>query len=225
MRRIILMLALVTAGEIVFGLAFNVPRFFRPTMLEVFEISNTELGDMFAAYGVAAMIAYFPGGAIADRFSARSLITTSLVATALGGVYMASIPNATGMKVLYAYFGFTTIFLFWGALIRATRDWGGQKSQGTAFGILEGGRGLVAAAVAFAGVLLLATSMPDNANLATAEQRLDGFRTVVLFYTAVTLLTAAFAWFSIPKESMGSDVEYNPLHGMGIVFRRPSTLR
>lgn len=221
MRRIVLMLALVTAGEVVFGLAFNVPRFFRPTMLEVFAISNTELGDMFAAYGVAAMIAYFPGGAIADRFSARSLITTSLVATALGGVYMASIPNATGMKVLYAYFGFTTIFLFWGALIRATRDWGGQTSQGTAFGILEGGRGLVAAAVAFAGVILLATSMPDNANLATAEQRLDGFRTVVLFYTAVTLLTAAFAWFSFPKESKGSDVEYNPVRGMGIVLRRP----
>jgi nitrate/nitrite transporter NarK len=215
------MLALVTAGEVVFGLAFNVPRFFRPTMLEVFGISNTELGDMFAAYGVAAMIAYFPGGAIADRFSARSLITTSLVATALGGVYMASIPNATGMKVLYAYFGFTTIFLFWGALIRATRDWGGQTSQGTAFGILEGGRGLVAAAVAFVGVILLAVSMPDNANLATAEQRLDGFRTVVLFCTAVTLLTAALTWFSIPKESMGSDVEYNPMRGMGIVFRRP----
>lgn len=221
MRRLFLMLALVTAGEIVFGLAFNVPRFFRPTMLEVFEISNTELGDMFAAYGVAAMIAYFPGGAIADRFSARSLITASLVATALGGVYMASIPSATGMKFLYAYFGFTTIFLFWGALIRATRAWGGQKSQGAAFGILEGGRGLVAAAVAFAGVILLAMYMPDNANLATAEQRLDGFRALVLFYTAVTLLTAVFAWFSFPKESRGSDVEYDPMRGMGIVFRRP----
>jgi len=32
MRRIIFMLALVAAGEIVFGLAFNVPRFFRPTV-------------------------------------------------------------------------------------------------------------------------------------------------------------------------------------------------
>ena len=69
MKRIVLMLALVIAGEIVFGLVFNVPRFFRPTMLQVFEISNTQLGDMFAVYGVAAMIAYFPGGALADRFS------------------------------------------------------------------------------------------------------------------------------------------------------------
>ena len=221
MRRLILMLALVTAGEIVFGLAFSIPRFFRPTMLEVFGISNTELGDIFAAYGVAAIIAYFPGGAIADRFSARSLITASLVATALGGVYMASIPSATGMKVLYAYFGLTTIFLFWGALIRATRNWGGRESQGTAFGILEGGRGLVAATAAFAGVALLAVYLPADANLATDEQRLNGFRAVILFYSAITLLTAAFSWFSFPKESRGSDVEYNPLRGMAIVLRRP----
>jgi hypothetical protein len=36
MQRIILMLALVVAGELIFGIPFNVPRFFRPTMLEVF---------------------------------------------------------------------------------------------------------------------------------------------------------------------------------------------
>jgi hypothetical protein len=52
MQRIVLMLALVIAGELVFGLPFNVPRFFRPTMLEVFGVSNTQLGDMFAVYGV-----------------------------------------------------------------------------------------------------------------------------------------------------------------------------
>lgn len=160
MRRITLMLALVIAGELVFGLAFNVPRFFRPTMLDVFGISNTQLGDMFAAYGVAAVIAYFPGGAIADRFSARSLIVVSLLSTAAGGLYMMTIPDAAAMTFLYGYWGFTTIFLFWGALIRATRDWGGDNSQGAAFGVLEGGRGLVAASVALAGVSILAFYLP-----------------------------------------------------------------
>ena len=75
MPRIILMLTLVIVGELIFAVPFNVPRFFRPTMLEVFGWSNTQLGDMFAVYGVAAMLAYFPGGALADHFSARSLIS------------------------------------------------------------------------------------------------------------------------------------------------------
>jgi MFS transporter, GlpU family, inner membrane protein len=221
MPRILLMLALVVAGELVFGLAFNIPRFFRPTMLDVFGFTNTQLGDMFAVYGVAAMLAYFPGGALADRFSARSLIVLSLFSTALGGAYMATIPGILGMQILYGYWGLTTIFLFWGALIRATRDWGGNQSQGIAFGVLEGGRGLVAALAASVGVTILAIYMPENVRLATAEERDAGFRMIVLLYSLLTFFAGIFAWFAIPGEKRGSDVEYNPLSGMGIVLRRP----
>ena len=139
------MFSLVIAGELVFALPFNFPRFFRPSMLEAFGFTNTQLGDLFAVYGVTAMIAYFPGGALADHFSARTLMAGSLFATAAGGLYMSTFPGAVQMALLYGYWGFTTIFLFWGALIRATREWGGNSSQGVAFGILDGGRGVVAA--------------------------------------------------------------------------------
>ena len=118
------MLTLVIAGELIFGLAFNVPRFFRPTMLEAFGLTNTQLGDMFAFYGVMSMLSYFPGGTLADHFSARSLIAASLFSSAVGGLFMATFPGPTQMAFLYGYWGVTTILLFWGALIRATRDWG-----------------------------------------------------------------------------------------------------
>ncbi len=221
MPRILLMLALVIAGELVFGLAFNIPRFFRPTMLEVFGFTNTQLGDMFAVYGVAAMLAYFPGGALADKFSARSLIVLSLLSTSLGGVYMATIPGTTGMQILYGYWGLTTIFLFWGALIRTTRDWGGRQSQGIAFGILEGGRGIVAAVAALVAVNVLAFYMPENVRLATDDEREAGFQMIVLLYSLLTFLAGVFVWFAIPQKKRGSDVEFNPFKGMGIVLRRP----
>ncbi|MCJ7590289.1 MAG: MFS transporter [Woeseiaceae bacterium] len=221
MRRVVLMLALVFAGELVFGLVFNVPRFFRPTMLEVFGITNTELGDMFAVYGVIAMLAYFPGGAIADRYPARALIAVSLVATSVGGIYMATIPGVMGMQILYGYWGLTSIFLFWGALIRATRDWGGRQSQGVAFGILDGGRGLVAAFVAMIGVYILAFYLPDNARLATVEERETGFRLVVLFYTLLTFMSGVFSWYAIPEEERMDKAKCSPLKGMGAVLRRP----
>ena len=215
------MLALVIAGELVFGLPFNVPRFFRPTMLEVFGVSNTQLGDMFAVYGVTAMLAYFPGGALADHFSARSLITASMFATAIGGLYMATIPGNTAMALLYGYWGFTTIFLFWGALIRATRDWGGDKAQGAAFGLLEGGRGLVAASVAALAVTVLSLYLPDNARLGTPAEREAGFQTVILLYALVTFLAGIFSWFAIPASKMATDVEFDPLKGMTTVLQRP----
>jgi nitrate/nitrite transporter NarK len=215
------MVALVVAGELVFGLPFNVPRFFRPTMLEAFGLTNTQLGDMFAVYGIAAMLAYFPGGTLADHFSARSLMATSLFSTAVGGIYMATFPAPTQMAILYGYWGVTTIFLFWGALIRATRDWGGDKEQGIAFGILEGGRGLVAASVAAFCVSVLAFYMPDNARLATVEERAAGFRTVILLYSFFTFLAGVLAWYAIPATKKGSDVEFNPIKGMSKVLRKP----
>ncbi len=56
MHRYVTMLALIVAGEIVFGLPFHTARFFRPTLLEVFGFTNTQLGDLFAHYGETAMI-------------------------------------------------------------------------------------------------------------------------------------------------------------------------
>ncbi len=61
------MLALVVAGEAVFGLPFHVIRFFRPAVLDVFGFTNTQLGAVMATYGVVATLSYFPGGPLADR--------------------------------------------------------------------------------------------------------------------------------------------------------------
>ena len=221
MPRYFLMISLVVAGELVFGLPFNIARVFRPTLLEVFGFTNTQLGDLFAVYGITALLGYLPGGALADRFSARSLMSFSLFSTAAGGIYMATIPGAVEMAVLYGYWGVTTIFLFWGALIRATREWGGDNSQGLAFGILEGGRGLVAAIVAFVAVNLFAFYMPENANLATEQQRVTGFRTIILYYSAATFLAGLFTWYTIPVVKRARRIEYNPLQGMGLVLRKP----
>ena len=85
------MATLIIAGEAVFTLPFHVARFFRPAVLQVFELSNTELGAVQAAYGVVAMLAYFPGGPLADRFPARRLLTASLLATSVGGLYFATL--------------------------------------------------------------------------------------------------------------------------------------
>ncbi len=215
------MFALVVAGEIVFGLPFHTARFFRPTLLEVFGFTNTELGDLFAIYGITAMISYFPGGALADRFPARSLLTASLFATGVGGLFMATIPPALPMGLLYGFWGITTIFLFWGALIRATREWGGESTQGVAFGILEGGRGLVAALLASLALAVFASIMPENANLASDGVRRDGMRSIILVYTASAFVAGLLTWFTVPVPDAAGHISRHPLQGMARVLRRP----
>jgi len=219
--RAFLMLTLVLAGEIVFGLPFHTARFYRPTLLEAFGFSNTQLGDVFAVYGVLAMIAYFPGGALADRFPARGLLSASLVATGLGGFYMMTYPGFVGMAVLYGYWGMTTILLFWSALIRATREWGGDNAQGAAFGVLEGGRGIVAALLATIGVGVFAVAMPDNVALASNEERRAAFASVILLYSLASIATAALVWYVVPPRKHAGDSSAGLLRAATAVLWRP----
>ena len=215
------MTALIIAGEMIFALPFHTQRFFRATMLEAFDISNTQLGDMFAAYGVTAMLSYLFGGPFADRYSARSLMIASLVLTAFGGFYMATFPSAWEMSVLYGFWGVTSVFLFWAALIKATRDWGGVASQGIAFGILDGGRGLAAAIFAAIAVGILILYLPTETALVTDLDRRAGLRSIILYYSLITLLCAGIVWFLVPHVRGTVSEHRNPFVGIPEVIRRP----
>ena len=144
-KRTLILVTLMIAGEVIFLLPFVVARIFRPTFLKVFEISNLQLGTAFSLYGVIAMVSYFAGGPMADRFSPRILMTVSLILTAIGGFFMALIPSLLGLTLLYGFWGISTIFLYWAASVKVIRQFGGNTTQGRAFGLVDGGRGLVAA--------------------------------------------------------------------------------
>ncbi len=211
---------LVFAGEIIFSLPFHVARFFRPALLDVFDLTNTQLGDVFAIYGIMAMISYFPGGVLADRFSARKLMAASLSATALGGIYFARIPGIPGLSVLFGFWGATTILMFWAALIKATREWGGRLAQGKAFGILDGGRGLMAAGAATLAVMLFSRFLPDVAADAGLLQRKEALRAVIWFYTALTFVAAVLVWFFITDTKQKKEKSpANLFQDIGKVFR------
>ncbi|MEQ8278877.1 MAG: MFS transporter [Deltaproteobacteria bacterium] len=199
------MLALIVAGEAIFGLPFHLIRFFRPTVLAVFGFSNVDIGELFAAYGVVAMISYFPGGPLADRFSARRLMTASLLLTGLSGFFFATLPALGPLTVLYGFFGATTILLFWAAMIRATRELGGTDNQGVAFGILDGGRGLFAAGLASIALVPFSLALGDDPTQADPAAREAAMRNVIYLYTASTLAAAALVWFFVPESKADAD--------------------
>jgi nitrate/nitrite transporter NarK len=191
------MLGLIIAGEAVFLLPYYPARFFRPTVLEVLDLSNTELGAAQGVYGILAMAGYFLGGPLADRFPARNLLATSLWATAAGGLYMATFPGYRGALILWGFFGVTTILFFWAALIRATRDWGGHDTQGRAYGLLDGGRGLLGAVLTSIGVVIFGLAFPDGYGVASFEDKQEALRVVIYGFTAVTAATGVFVWFVV----------------------------
>lgn len=224
LRQSLIILALIVAGETAFFLPFVLPRVFRPTLLDVLDLTNLELGIAFSVYGVVAMLAYFPGGLLADRFPTRNLMVFALLATSIGGLMMASIPPLGALRMLYGFWGVTTILLFWAPLIRATRAWCGAKLPGRAFGILEGGRGLVSAMIGSGAVALFAFFMPDEVHSATPEQRANAFRQVTLLFSGITLTAAVVVWFALPRRSKVPPEFQNQFEpkGVGRVLRMPT---
>ena len=200
-RRITNMLILVLAGEIIFGLPFHLARFFRPTYLDVFNISNTNLGDVYAVYGLTAMISYFFGGMLADKYSPRILMSLSLVLTSIGGFFISTIPELSSIFIIYGYWGITTIFLFWSAMIKATKDWGGEYSQGKAFGILDGGRGLFATIVSLVAIYLFTAFLTQEVTFADPSEKRKAFQSVIILYSSLTLLIGIIVWLFLPDNN------------------------
>ena len=220
-NRWLTLFCLVFAGEIIFSLPFHITRFFRYTFLEVFGFSNAELGDIFAVYGILALLAYFPGGAIADHFSARKLMALSLLATGIGGLFMAQIPGFWSMAVLFGYWGLTSILLFWAALIKTTREWGGEFKQGSAFGILDGGRGLIAAMTASVAVWILAMWLPADLEALTPAERVYALQSVIYFYSFMTLSAAVLVWLIIPHGDRSTVARVPVWAGISSVMNNP----
>lgn len=217
------LLSLVIAGEAIFALPFVLPRVFRPTLLDVFGLTNLELGWMFSVYGVLAMIAYGLGGPLADRFSPRRMMAIALASTAAGGAVLSRVPGPGVLAPLYAWWGLTTILLFWAPLIRATRELGGAAGQGRAFGLLDGGRGLLAAGLASLAVALFGALLPVDAATASLAARRDAFVGVIWLFTGLTALAAALVCLALPESAPRAEGEDDqPLFaGLAALARTP----
>ncbi|WP_318309014.1 MFS transporter [Flagellimonas crocea] len=191
---------LILSGEAIFILPFVFPRVFRPTVLDVLELENVELGLCFSVYGLVAMVSYVLGGPLADKYQPRKLIAIALWMTALGGFVFAQYPDMWVLQMVYGWWGFTTIFLFWAAMIKATRIWGGTNSQGKAFGFLDGGRGLTGGLFSLLGVVVFSFFLSESPEVADLNDRKEAFTYVIYSASIIIILIGILVWFFMKTD-------------------------
>ena len=167
------------AAESIYILPYVLARVFRPTFLDVFNLTNLELGGLFSIYGIVAFFSYLYGGVLADRYSPRKLLSISLIFTSLGGLIMMTYPSYFIMQLLFAYWGFTTVFIFWAPMLKATRAIGGVKMQGKTFSFLDGGRGVVASSIGLIGVLIFSVLITEDVSSLTLSEKQEVFKYVI----------------------------------------------
>ena len=177
------MALLCLSGSIIFWLPYFSEIFYVP-MQEAFGFSHAQMGALMTVFGTVSFLGYFPGGWLADYYSPRKLITTGLVITSTGGFVFSTIPSFTVTIVIYGVWGLSGAFIFWAAMIKATRNWAAEDEQGKAFGALEGGRNIVDLASTSCLLAIFAFRGGDGAAL----------NDPILALSAACLLLAVLVW-------------------------------
>ena len=181
------MTILCLSGGLIFTLPFLREVYYEP-MRDAFGFTNTQLGVMMSVFGGFALGGYFPGGWLADQSSPHRLISLSMVITGGFGFYFMTFPGYIACIIIHAIWGFTSSFVFWGALIRSTRNWADEDSQGRGFGILESGRGGTEILTATACLALFTMFGAAESALAT----------VIQIISVSNVALGVLAWFFLP---------------------------
>ena len=121
------------------------------------------------------------------------------------------------LVALYAFWGFTSLFAFWPACVKAVRILSSSEDQGKAFGWFEGGRGVAAAimtplAVAAFRIGLHASHMDDKV----------GMRYVIIFYSILTVLVGLLVFWKMRDGSTIEASEKITFKDLGKVMKMPA---
>ncbi|MBA4701405.1 MAG: MFS transporter [Ruminococcus sp.] len=142
------LLLLAAGAGIIFQLPYIRETFYVPIQ-NAMNLTNAQMGLLSSGYATMATLSYFVGGIIADKFSARKLLTFSFIATGILGLWFSTFPGYTISRIIFVLMGISTIITYWSACIKATRMLGSDDEQGRLFGLQEGLRGVLNALLVF----------------------------------------------------------------------------
>ncbi|MEY8261568.1 MFS transporter [Oscillospiraceae bacterium 50-60] len=201
-------------GAIIYGLPYFRYDYY-DAYLEVYHLTDLQMGVFGSILGVFGMISYLFGGIVADRFSTRTILTVSLIGTGLGG-FVHLLPLSYGALVcLYAFWGISSLFAFWPCCIKAVRILSGHGDQGKAFGFFEGGRGIGAALMASGAVIAF------KIGAGQIGDQVLGMRAAIVFYSVLTILMGVLAWFTVKDEKMEKSDRVT-FKGIGELLKMPA---
>lgn len=210
------LLIIAFSGAIIYGLPYFRYEYYDAYM-QVYNLNNTQMGLFSTIFGVFGVVSYLFGGVVADKISVKLLLALSLFGTGIGGFIHLLPLNFGALAALYAFWGFTSLFAFWPASVKAVRMMAESSDQGKAFGIFEGARGIFAALVAAAAVLVFKLG-----NDAMGEA--IGMRRLLIYYGIATSITGLLVliFFKENKLAAANDQQKIRLKDIGSVLKMPA---
>jgi len=180
------------------ALAYQLP-FLRFTFYDQFaaayQLTNTQIGILASALNLTYTFCYPIGGWMADRFSMRSLISTTLAAYAVLTFAFAMTTNFTALLIIHVLYGFFGIATLWSAYLKGIRNLANKDNQGKMFGNSEALRGVIQTLMGFAFLAIVGFAASEAA----------GMKILFLFGSGVCALFFVLALFFLPKTDIKNE--------------------
>lgn len=189
--------------SVMVGIIYFIPYlrfFFYDQMLDGFHLTNLQLGTLGSIYGLVALFCYPVSGYLADRFSARILLTISFLAMAGLTFWQSTFPGYNTLVVIYVLYGFFTTATLWSPYICFVRHLGTEEEQGKLFGVSEAMRGVVSAVTGFVFLWMLGPFVDS----------VGGMQVLLWISVGLYVLFAALSIVFLPKTETKASKQNNP---------------
>lgn len=210
-RRYLILLILALGAVAVYFMPYLRWSFY-DTLMEAVGLNNTQFAATMSIYGVTAMIFYAPGGYLADKFSPRKMLAFAFAATGLLGFWYATYPGFGAQMVIFALWGGIGTAFFWSAMLKVANSLGSEEEQGSMFGLLEGGRGVINVAIAFIALYFYGK----------LGETVSGITAILIGTSILCIVSAVLIWFIVPDKLNGSGGDRIQLRDVGKVLKMPA---
>lgn len=186
---------------------------FYDPMMKALQCTNLELGAMVSIYVIIGIFTFIPGGWVADRFSARTTISISLVVQGLLTIWFGMAMTLTVGWIVWIAFAFTNCFAYWAAALKGVRLLGDKKDQGKLYGFFEAGYGLSTVVISFIALGIFGRYVDGVA----------GFQMVIFVYSGFSILAGILTWV-LYEDHMVETNEGKPVIGLKdviVVLKQP----
>lgn len=188
-RRWFLLILASIGSSIIYAPAYLKAVFYDP-LQQALGVTNTELGAVFGAYAITALICYLPSGILADKIRMRTLSSVGFISTAVLTFVYAMLPSLTVLYVVFILMGITTILIWWGVRYKLVRLVSKEDEYPKRIGLSYG----------FYGIAGLLIGLVSTAIVAAVGENLHlGVSIYLYFLSAVILILGILSWIFIPK--------------------------
>lgn len=202
------------------GIAYIVPYIqfsYYDSLMEGLQLSHAQMGDLMSTLGIASTVCYLLGGLLADKFNVKYLISISLALTGILSFWLASLPSYPELIIIMIFFAFTTILMYWPAMIKAVKMLGSEDEQGRMFGFREAGFGFFALIFTQIGTWFVFKRV----------EGIEGVQNIIVFYGFIYIIIAAISFIFIPSSSKAKNKaidgkQVSLINGILYVIKVPS---